>query len=72
MVNHTEIVDYAKPTIEAEKNLRLMHEAMLNKDYQVAQHYGVEAIVSTKIALNSIKIAEEDATHGKGTRVELL
>jgi len=34
---------------------------MLHKDYQVAQHYAVEAIVSTKIALNSIKIAEEDA-----------
>jgi len=41
MVVHTEIVDYAKPTMEAEKNLKLMHEAMLHKDYQVAQHYAV-------------------------------
>lgn len=54
-----EVIDYAKPLIEAEKALKHMHDAVLHKDYDVAKEFALEAMMHTKIAMHSVTIMAE-------------
>lgn len=63
-----EIVDYAHPTMMAEKALKEMHWAMLDNDFDKALEFGMAALVETKLAVNAIKHQKEmrDAMVKKG------
>ena len=45
-----DIIDYARPTMNAEIHLRKMHEAMLNKDYSTALQLHTNATVELRLA----------------------
>ena len=45
-----DIIDYARPTMNAEVHLRKMHEAMLDKDYDKALQYHTNATVELRLA----------------------
>ena len=49
------IIDYALPAMNAEKALRLMHEAALERKYEEAQEHALTAIAETRLALQSLK-----------------
>lgn len=51
----TVIVDYAYPCMMAEKGLRKVHDAMLNKDFETAIEAAIQALVDTKLMVNAIK-----------------
>ena len=52
--NIEEVIDYANPTLKAEKALKDMHNAMLEHDYETALACAMTAIVETKLAYNAI------------------
>lgn len=54
------IVDYAHPMMMAERHLKTAHEALLDKDADVALGELMQAIVETKLAMNCIKLMEEN------------
>jgi hypothetical protein len=54
-----QIVDYAYPTMMAEKALRDLHNAMLDKDFIKAEEHARTALVEVKMAYNAIKHAQE-------------
>lgn len=49
------MIDYAYPTMMAEKALKDLHNAMLDKKYDEAIEQGMEAIVACSTAISSIK-----------------
>jgi hypothetical protein len=49
------MIDYAHPTMMAEKALKDLHNAMLDKKYSEAIEHGIKALVETRMALNAIK-----------------
>lgn len=49
------MIDYAHPTMMAEKALKDLHNAMLEKRYEEALEHGLKALVETKMAINAIK-----------------
>lgn len=49
------MIDYAHPTMMAEKALKDLHNAMLERRYADAIEYGYKAMVETKLAINAIK-----------------
>ena len=49
-----EIIDYAMPTMKAERALKDMHNAMLERDYDKALEHAKVAIVEAKMTYNSI------------------
>ena len=53
------IVDYAYPTMMAEKALRDLHNAMLEKNFIKAEDCARSALVEVKMAYNAIKHAQE-------------
>ena len=53
------IIDYAHPMMMAEKHLRVAHDALLEKDSDVALGELMQAIVEVKLAMNCIKLMEE-------------
>ena len=55
----TEIVDYARPCMEAETALKQLHLAMLEKDYKAAAEHALRAIVETRTTLAAIRHEEE-------------
>lgn len=54
-----EIVDYAYPCMMAERYLKDLHEAMLNRDYDAAVEAGMKAMVEVKLTVNAIKDEKE-------------
>lgn len=59
----TVIVDYAYPCMMAEKALKQVHNAMLNKDFDTAVEAGIQALVETKLMVLAIKDMK-DAANG--------
>jgi hypothetical protein len=49
------MIDYAFPTMMAEKALKDLHYAMLNNNYDKALEAAAEALVQTKEAVKSIE-----------------
>ena len=47
-------IDYAKPTILAEKALKDMHNAVLEKRYEEAKEFALEAMTQTMLAHGAI------------------
>jgi hypothetical protein len=55
------MIDYAFPTMMAEKALKDLHYAMLKNDYKEAIEAGVLAVIHAQEAIQSIKIMQEDS-----------
>ena len=53
------MIDYAHPTMMAEKALKDLHDAMLGKKYPEALEHGLKALVETRMAINAIKYEME-------------
>lgn len=49
------LVDYARPTMMAEKALNAMHNAMLDRKFKEAIEHGMTAMVEVKLAVNAIR-----------------
>ena len=56
-----EIIDYAKPTILAERALKDMHNAMLERRYEDAKDYALEAGYRVRDAIHAICVEQENA-----------
>jgi hypothetical protein len=54
------MIDYAHPTMMAEKALKDLHNAMLDKKYSEAIDHGIKALVETRMAINAIKHTMEN------------
>jgi hypothetical protein len=57
----TVIVDYAYPCMMAEKALKQVHNAMLDKDFDTAIEAGIQALVETKLMVLAIKDMKDTA-----------
>ena len=55
------IVDYADPTMKAEKALKEMHWAMCENNFESALEYALTAMAETKMAYNAVVIQKERA-----------
>jgi hypothetical protein len=53
------VVDYAAPCMKAERALKDLHEAMLERKYDEAIEAALQALVETKLTLNAIKHEQE-------------
>ncbi len=53
------MIDYAHPCMMAEKQLKELHEAMLNREFDKALEHGMQAIAEVKMTINSIKHMKE-------------
>lgn len=49
------LIDYAYPAMMAEKALNNLHNAMLERKYEVAQAHALEALVEVKMIMNAIR-----------------
>ena len=58
-MENAELIDYAYPCMMAEKQLRELHEAMLNKELDKALEHGFQALAEVKLTINAIKHAKE-------------
>jgi len=54
-----EIVDYAKPCMDAEKALKDTHKAFLENDYDKALAHAMEAIVNARLTYISLRAMKE-------------
>ena len=62
------MIDYARPTMLAEKALKDLHNAMLEKRYEDAIGHAFQAIVESRMAIQAIRntiAVEAEAQHGK-------
>jgi hypothetical protein len=61
------IVDYAYSILMAEKAIKRVHAAMLNKDHDEALEAALDALVEMRLTYNAIKHDREieDATNAK-------
>lgn len=58
IVNDTDVVvDYARPTMKAERALKELHQAMLYKKYEEAMAHALEAILESRAAYHAIQHA---------------
>tara|TARA_R110000772_G_scaffold256539_2_gene373120 strand:- start:201 stop:410 length:210 start_codon:yes stop_codon:yes gene_type:complete len=48
------MIDYAYPCMMAEKALKELHSAMLDREFDVAKEAALTALAETKLALNAI------------------
>lgn len=55
-----EVIDYAKPLMEAENALKRMHDAALHRDYEMAKEFALQAMSHTRIAMHSCSIMAEN------------
>ena len=53
------VIDYAYPTIRAEKSLDKLHQMMLAKRYDDALEAGVEVLIETRSAIKAIQHMKE-------------
>jgi hypothetical protein len=49
------MIDYAHPTMMAEKALKDLHNAMLMRQYDEAIEKGMEAIAEVRLAIHAIR-----------------
>jgi|688.fasta_scaffold1042166_2 hypothetical protein len=59
IANGDAVVDYAYPCMMAEKHLKAAHEFMLEGKHDEAIQASIEAIVDTKLMINSIRDMKE-------------
>lgn len=53
------LIDYAAPCMKAERALKNLHDAMLDRKYDEALKWAMEAMVETKLTYNAIKHEQE-------------
>lgn len=59
----SQMIDYAYPTMMAEKALKDLHDAMLERRYEDAKAAALRCIAEAKLARHAIELMEEkDAT----------
>lgn len=49
------VVDYARPTMQAERALKELHNCMLTKKYEEAMAHALEAILEARAAYHAIQ-----------------
>lgn len=54
------MIDYAYPTMMAEKALKELHEAVLARRYEDARQAALRCMVECRIAYHSIWVMEEE------------
>ena len=52
--------DYAQWLIEVDKGQRKMYDAMQHKDYELAINTGLEMMAALKLAINAVKLEQEN------------
>lgn len=62
------MIDYAYPTMMAEKALKELHEAMLANKFEAAREAALRCMSECRIAYNSISIMEQDRAGKTPTR----
>lgn len=55
-----DIIDYAMPTMMAEKALKDMHNAVLERRYDEAKELALEAMAQAKLAYHAICVEQEN------------
>lgn len=55
----SQMIDYAYPTMMAEKALKELHDAMLERRYEDAKAAALTCIAETKLARHAIELMEE-------------
>lgn len=53
------VIDYAAPCMNAERALKDLHKAMLERNYEQAIEAALQALVETKLTLNAIRHEQE-------------
>ena len=53
------MIDYAHPSMMAERALANLHKLMLERNYDEAIDAGIEALTETRMAINAIKHMKE-------------
>jgi hypothetical protein len=59
------MIDYALPTMMAEKALKDLHNAMLENQYDAALEHALQAIVEAKLAYHAIIVMQENDPYTK-------
>lgn len=59
------MIDYAKPTMLAENALSNLHNAMLEKRYDDALEFALQALAETKLAYHAIVVMKENDPYMK-------
>jgi hypothetical protein len=59
------MIDYARPTMLAENALRDLHNAMLERRYDDALEFALQALAETKLAYHAIVVMKENDLHLK-------
>lgn len=59
IVNGEALVDYAYPAMKAERGLKTLHEAALERDYDRAIEVGMLALADLKLTVNALKVMKE-------------
>jgi hypothetical protein len=54
------MIDYAEPTMKAEKALKELHQAMLARRFDDAREAALRCMVECRIAYHSIRVMEEE------------
>jgi hypothetical protein len=62
------MIDYAQPTMMAEKALKELHQAMLARRFEDARQAALRCMVECKIAYHSIRVMEEEYAGKTSTR----
>lgn len=57
--NMENIVDYAYPCMMAERMLKELHKAMLDRDYDAAVEAGLAAIAEARLTVHAIRSMKE-------------
>ena len=60
------VVDYAYPCMMAERALKNLHNAMLERNYEQALEQALVAITETKLTLNAIRHEKEKQVQTQG------
>jgi hypothetical protein len=62
------MIDYAYPTMMAEKALKELHAAVLARRYEDARQAALKCMVECRIAYQSIRVMEEEYARQASTR----
>jgi len=56
-MGNDELIDYASPCMAAEKALKDLHKAMLDRDFEKALSRGMDALVEVRMTINAVRFA---------------
>jgi hypothetical protein len=57
---YTDIIDYAMPTMLAEKALKDLHNAALNKEFDKAVEFALEAAIQCRMASSALRQMQKE------------